>query len=122
MSENKQSLQKPTSVYLFLGYFLWPFSLIGLAIEKEDDFIRFHCAQAFTYTVVQVILGVLMSFFSPWVWLIFPILFMAVIGVAMCGYLVLAIITLVKAAQGEKYKMLVLGDFSEKYVQKWFLK
>ncbi len=128
MSENNTvaktvnpSLLKPTAVYLFAGYFLWPFSLIGLAIEKEDDFIRFHCAQGMAFMFLQLILGILISFFSALVWLIVPILFLvAAILVSVVAYVFL-IIAIVKAAKGEKYRIPLVGDFSEKNIKNWLL-
>lgn len=116
------SLLKPTAIYLFIGYFFWPFSLFGLAIEKEDDFIRFHCAQGMAFFFLQIILAILLCFFSALVWLIVPILFVVLIYLAMLAYYVLLIITFVKAVKGEKYKMLLIGDFAEKNIQKWLLK
>lgn len=116
------SLLRPTSVYLFLGYFLWPFSLFGLAIEKEDDFIRFHCAQGLAFFFLQVILAILLCLFSALVWLIVPILFVVIIYLAIAASYVLLIITLIKAAKGEKYKMILVGDFADATIKKWLLK
>lgn len=116
------SLQKPTAVYLFAGYFFWPFSLIGLAIEKEDDFIRFHCAQGLAFMFLQIILSVLISFFSLIVWFIIPIFFMVILIMAMVASYVLYVIAIFKAAKGEKYHILWIGDFAEKVIQKWLLK
>lgn len=115
------SLLKPTAVYLFLAYFLWPFSLIGLAVEREDELIRFHCAQAFAFCVLQVILGILLYFFTMLAMFLIGIPFMIVAGLIMLAYYVLLIITLIKAAGGEKYKMFLIGDMAEKAAQKWFL-
>lgn len=128
MSENKTleitvnpSLLKPTAVYLFAGYFFWPFSLIGLAIEKEDDFIRFHCAQGMAFLFVQIILGILISFFSAIVWLIFPILLLVAAILASIAAYVFLIIALIKAAKGEKYKIPLVGDFADKSMKNWLI-
>ena len=115
------SLLKPTAVYLFAGYLFWPFSLIGLAIEKEDDFIRFHCAQGMAFLFLQIISGMWISFFSALVWLIIPIFFMVLAIMAMVASYVLLIIAIVKAAKGEKYHILLIGDFAEKTIQKWLI-
>ena len=113
------SLLNPTAVYLFAGYFFWPFCLFGLAIEKEDDFIRFHCAQGMAFFFLQIILGLLISFFSALAFLIIPIFFLVLVILAMAASYVLMIIALIKAAKGEKYHILLIGDFAEKYMQKW---
>ncbi len=114
-------LLKPTAVYLFAGYFFWPFSLIGLAIEKEDDFIRFHCAQGLAFMFLQIILGILISFFSAIVWLIVPILLLVAAILASIAAYVFFVIAVLKAAKGEKYKIPLVGDFADKNMKNWLL-
>jgi uncharacterized membrane protein len=113
------SLLKPTTVYLFLAYFLWPFGLIGLKIEREDDFIRFNCAQAMAFFFLQLVIGFL-SVFSliPFIGL----LFMPLVYALFVATYVFVIIALIKAAKGEKYLLPLLGSFAQKYIQKWFIK
>lgn len=129
MSENSApakavhpSLTKPTAVYMFLSYFLWPFSLIGLAIEKEDDFIRFYCAQAFVLVIAQVIAMLLMYFSLAIIFLIVPVFLLILAVAALIASYVFMIIAIVKTVKGEKYKIPLVGDIADGNVKKWFAK
>ncbi len=116
------SLQKPTAAYMFLGYFLWPFSLIGLAIEKEDDFIRFHCAQAMAFFFLQLAIGILFGIAMLLTIIIIGfILIPFVIAVFIASY-VFMIIALVKITKGERYMIPLLGGIADKNIKKWFAK
>ncbi len=84
----------------------WITGIIFLLIEKENQFVRFHAVQSIivfgAYTVVAIILG--------WIpiigWIIGIIL-----GVVA---FILWIILMLKAYQGEKYKLPIAGDIAEK--------
>jgi uncharacterized membrane protein len=116
------SLQKPTAIYMFLGYFLWPFCLIGLALEKDDDFIRFQCAQAFVLVVAQVIAMVVMYCSLLIIWLILPVFLVILAIAALIASYVFMIIAIVKTVKGEKYKIPLVGDIADSSVKKWFSK
>lgn len=130
MSENNQlpvsapnpSLYKPTAVYMFLAYFLWPFCLIGLKLEREDGLIRFNCAQAMTIFFLQVAIGLLYLLGIATLWIFIGFAFIAIAIILFLGTYVLVIIALIKAANGSKYLLPVVGTFSEKYIMKWFSK
>lgn len=130
MSENSQrpdkalnpSLYKPTAVYLFLGYFLWPFSLIGLKLEREDDFIRFNCAQAMAIFFLQIIIGILYMIAAALTVIIIGFILMPLVMILFAASYVLVIIALIKAANGQRYLLPVVGSFAEKHIMKWFSK
>lgn len=97
------------TIWIYLAYLLeWVFALIGLAVVKDDDNVRFHCAQAFVYWAAIMIINLILSItiFLPFI--IWPLA------------LIYAIIVMVKAAKGERVKMPLVGDFAEKYVMGWF--
>jgi uncharacterized membrane protein len=99
--------------WIYLSYILgWLLGLIGLAVVKDDENVRFHCAQAFVYSVALYIVYLVLSFIPILGWILIPI-----VGVAAFVY---AIIVMLKAAKGERYKMPVCGDFAEKNVMGWF--
>ena len=85
-----------------LTYFLgWVTGLVFLLSEKEDDFIRFHAAQsliAFGGLTVVFFIPVLGQLLSLVLW---PL------------SLVLWVLLMVKAYQGERFKLPVVGDFAE---------
>ena len=84
----------------------WITGLVFFLIEKESKFVRFHAMQSIIvfglYTVVILILR-----------------FIPAIGLVLSGILgliafILWIVLMVKAAQGEKYKLPWAGDLAEK--------
>ena len=77
-------------------------------MEKENKLVRFHALQSI------IVFGVLTLVSTPLGWIpIFGGFFVAVLGIL--GF-VLWIVLMVKAYQGEKYKIPLAGDFAEKQV------
>ncbi len=97
--------------YIFSGFF-GLLGLIGLAVVKDDEHVRFHCAQAFVYGVAWFVVTLVLSIIPILGWILLPIA-----GVAAFVY---AIIVMLKAAKGEHNKIPVCGDFAEKNVMGWF--
>ena len=99
-------------VWIYLSYILgWLFGLIGLAVVKDDDFVRFHCAQALVFSAIVFIVNMILS-----ITVIFSILaFFIWIGAFVYG-----IILAMKAAKGEKVRIPFCGDFAEKNLMNLF--
>lgn len=78
----------------------WITGLVFLLIEKEDKFVRFHAMQSVvTFGILTV------ASFAPLVgWILSP--FIAIIG------LVLWLVLLVKAYQGEEFELPVVGKLA----------
>lgn len=108
MAEAKKStfgLEK--NIAAALTYLLgWVSGLVFLLAEKEDKEIRFHALQSIIFfgglTVVCLlpVLG----------WLLSPFLFL----VGLVGWVFL----LIKAYQGEKFKLPLIGEIAEKQANK----
>ena len=103
----KTSTGLPTNTAASLSYSLgWVTGLIFLLVEK-DKFVRFHAMQSIivfgTLTVASIILG--------WIPLIGQVLSVLISILS----LVLWIILMVKAFQGNKYKLPWSGNLAEKY-------
>jgi uncharacterized membrane protein len=86
----------------------WITGLIFFLIEKDNKFVRFHAMQSIItfggLTMLFIVLG-----FIPFLgWMLFPIL-----GILQ---LVLWILLMVKAYQGEQFKLPVIGDLAEKNI------
>jgi uncharacterized membrane protein len=93
----------------------WVTGLVFFLIEKENKFVRFHALQSIivfgALSVLQIVvgmfmgafLGVLVPFFNGFVGLV---------------SLVLWIVLMIKAYQGEKFKLPIAGDIAEKNVEK----
>ena len=79
--------------------------IVFLLIEKDNKYVRFHAMQS---TIVSGWLFVL-----QWVLAFIPFLVMLVPLVGLAG-LVLWIVCMVKAYQGEKFKLPIVGDIAER--------
>lgn len=100
------------NVSALLAYVLgWVSGLVVILIEKEDDFVRFHAMQSIVtfgaFTIFSIMFGTMFMFFG----FIGPLIHIA--GIA------LWILLMVKAYQGEKFMLPVIGDISEKWAKKF---
>ncbi len=109
-AKGKTSLGIEQNLEGLLCYVLgWITGIIFLLLEKENKFVRFHAIQSIAVfgaiTVIAIILG-----------------FIPIIGWIL-GYLIgalafiLWVVLMVKAYQGQKYKLPWAGDFAEKQLQ-----
>ena len=116
-----QKEAKSTSVGLepniagLLCYVLgWITGIIFFLLEKENKFVRFHAMQSIitfgAFTLLSIILSIFM--WIPYIGLLFLVISI------LSGILafVLWIVLMVKAYQGEKYKLPVAGEMAEKYL------
>ena len=80
-------------------------------IEKDDDFVRFHAMQSI------ILFGALSVFWFIGMifWWIVPVLAWIVWTIVWIGTLILWIILMIKAYQGDKWKLPVIGDLAEKW-------
>jgi uncharacterized membrane protein len=100
--------------------FGWVSGLIFFLIEKDNKFVRFHAMQSILLNValiaLYVVSGILtaMLFFVP----VLGKMLISLIGIIMMivplAFLGLAILLMVKAYQGEKFKLPIIGDMAEK--------
>jgi uncharacterized membrane protein len=87
----------------------WVTGLIFFILEKDSKFVKFHAMQSIVVWLgLTVIWWALMM--VPLMWLLSPFLFLA--GV------VLWILLMVKAYNGEKFKMPFAGDIAEQQASK----
>jgi len=79
--------------------------IVFLILEKEDDFVRFHAYQSTATFGGLFVLSVVFGWL-PWV---------GGLGQALIGpvALILWIVLMVKAFQGERFKLPVVGDWAE---------
>ena len=86
----------------------WISGLVFILIEKENKFVRFHAIQSIivfgVLSVASIVLG--------WI----PLLNVVIVPLISVLGLVLWIVLMVKAYQGEKYKLPWAGDLAEKQV------
>ncbi len=110
----KTALGLEKNISAMLSYILgWVSGLVIILIEKEDDFVRFHAMQSILTFGVLTILSVAFGSMLMFVGTIGALIRIA--GVA------LWILLMVKAYQGEKYKLPIIGDMAEQWAKKFSL-
>lgn len=80
--------------------------IIFYVIEKENKFVRFHAMQSIITFGALFVLNMILAFIPVIGWVLMPIINVAA--------LVLWVILMVKAYQGENYKLPIVGDLAEK--------
>lgn len=105
MAEDKTALGLPKNTTAALAYVLgWVTGLIVFLMEKQDKFVRFHALQS------MVVFGCLHILMLMAGWMLYDVLRLI--------WLVLLLLLAIKAYQGEKFKLPVIGDFVEKQIGK----
>jgi uncharacterized membrane protein len=91
-----------------LCYLLWWVTgVIFLVLENKNEFVRFHAIQSIVvFGFASVVLGVFSSI---------PLLGGLVASLIGIAAFILWIILMVKAYQGERFKLPVAGDIAERY-------
>jgi uncharacterized membrane protein len=121
--EKKSSTGLDSNVAGLLCYlFGWVSGLIFFLIEKEDKFVRFHALQSLLLSGVVIAFEIIVSILVriPVIGVAFAVILGLASLVLWLGLVVLWIILMVKAYQGEKFKLPVIGDIAEKNVDKQF--
>jgi uncharacterized membrane protein len=83
--------------------------ILFLVLEKENRFVRFHAMQSLiTFTAAAITCLMLVSL--PFVgWLLAPIFILCII--------VLWVVLMYKAVNGQRYKLPYIGDWAEQQVK-----
>ncbi|MCX6000972.1 MAG: DUF4870 domain-containing protein [Chloroflexi bacterium] len=104
----KSSTGLEENVAGLLCYILgWVSGLIFFLIEKDSKFVKFHAMQSIiTFVALMIIM---------WVATVIPLIGWLIAGLVGLLALVLWIILMIKAYQGEKFKLPVIGDLAEKW-------
>lgn len=94
----------------------WITGIVFLVLEKENKFVRFHAMQSIaTFLPLMVIAWI----FNMFLWMPFSIGW-AIVGILSTLIwilvLILWLILMFKAYQGEMYKLPIVGDFAEKQI------
>ena len=91
----------------YLGW--WVTGIIFLILEKENQFVRFHAIQSIIVFGVLWILGIIFSSFWGFLpiigWIFGPLIWAAVV--------ILWIVLMYKAYQGERFKVPIAGNIAE---------
>jgi len=98
--------------------------IVFFLIEKENEFVRFHAVQSiivfgglFVLNIILSILGVIVvaiPVLGPIMSMLIGLLYFLIIVAGLVAWILL----MVKAYQGEKYKLPIAGDYAVKYAAK----
>ena len=97
--------QNVAGLLCYLGW--WITGLIFFLIEKENRFVRFHAMQSIITFGALSALSMVLSFI-PFFWILLPI-----VGILQ---LILWVVLMVKAYQGQMFKLPVVGEMAEKNI------
>jgi uncharacterized membrane protein len=111
----------PVSIAGALAYFTFipAITFLILAPYNKNRFVRFHSVQCLLFwgagilAAIAVKLATLALFIIP---VLGPLLVVLVTAVTVLAAVVTWLVLLVKAFQGEMFKLAVLGDIAERYV------
>jgi len=107
--KDKTSMGLEPNIAGLLCYVLgWITGIVFFILEKENKLVRFHALQSIIVFGALTVAGAVLDWIP-----IFGGFFGAVIGIL--GF-ILWIVLMIKAYQGEKYKVPLAGDFAEKQV------
>jgi len=104
----KSSTGLEENVAALLSYVVgWITGLVFFLIEKDSKFVKFHAMQSIItfggLMIVSIILGII------------PVIGWVVSWLLNILMIVLWIILMIKAYQGEKFKLPTIGDLAEKW-------
>lgn len=92
-----------------LAYLLgWVTGIIIFLVEKENKFVRFHAMQSIVVFGALSVVAIVLTLVPVIGWTLLPLLSLV--------QLVLAILLIIKALQGEGFKLPVAGDIAEKHI------
>src|SRR5437762_1715246 len=95
------------NVAALLTYLIgWVTGIVFFVIEKDNKFVRFHAFQSIVVFGALTLLPFVLGFIPVLGWMLIPVVYML--------ELALWIILMVKAYQGEKFKLPIAGDMAEK--------
>lgn len=80
--------------------------IIFYVIEKENKFVRFHAMQSIVTFGFLFVLGFVLGVIPVIGWALIPVLWIAQV--------ILWVLLMVKAYQGENFKLPIAGDIAEK--------
>ena len=103
----KSSLGLDANVAACLSYVLGLITgIIFYVLEKENKFVKFHAMQSIVVFGAVFVLGIILPFI--------PVIGLILLPIVYIGSIVLWILLMVKAYQGETFKLPVAGDIAEK--------
>ncbi len=104
----KTSLGMEENIEGLLCYVLgWLTGIIFLLLEKENKFVKFHAMQSTLTFISLSVISIIFGFI--------PLLGIIIAGLITLLTIILWIVLMVKAYQGEMFKLPVVGDIAEQH-------
>ena len=111
MADNNTVLGIDQNLEALLCYVLgWITGIVFLFLEKENEYVRFHAMQSLVTFLTLFIITMVIGWIPILGWLISFLV--SILG------LVIWVILMMKAYQGEVYKLPYAGDFAEEQLSK----
>jgi uncharacterized membrane protein len=111
--QTRESVKEENKIHLFLAYvgnlFGMPLALIPLVTVKDDDFIKWHAKQAL---VLYIAVFAITAISAP---LTLVLIGFCTMAVGVIGGLILNVLALVKALNGERWRIPVISDLADKF-------
>jgi uncharacterized membrane protein len=127
MDTGKSALGLDGNVAAALGYPIGIIAIICLIMEKENRFVKFHALQSILYHVAAVVVFVVIVMILAILMIVLSMISstLAALGsllwllylLAVIAYIIGLIYTAVKAYNGEKYMLPVIGNLAEKWTK-----
>lgn len=118
-SEKTSTGLEQNTAALLSYLFTWVTGLIFYLIEKNNKYVRFHAIQSILFGIAMIIVGVVLVILTtllryiPFIGGMTSMLFSFAYWV---GSVIILILLMVKAYQGERYKLPFIGDIAERNV------
>lgn len=100
-------------VSALLAYLLWVVGGVVFYAISKDSYVKFHAMQSILFSVTLIVVNIVLGIFGAFI----PFLgFGFGLGslISLLAF-ILWILLMMKAYQGERYKLPILGDMAEKY-------
>ncbi|ADQ14934.1 DUF4870 domain-containing protein [Halanaerobium hydrogeniformans] len=111
MAEKNTVLGIDENLEALLCYVLgWITGIVFLFLEKENEYVRFHAMQSLVTFLALFVITIVIGWIPILGWLVSFLI--SILG------LVLWLILMVKAYQGQLYKLPYAGDFAEEQLSK----
>ncbi len=103
----KTSMGMQPNVAAFLSYLVgFVTGIIFYVLEKENKFVRFHAMQSIIFSAPLFVLNTVLGFIPVLGWILMSLISL--------GAIILWILLMIKAYQGEYFKLPIIGDIAEK--------
>lgn len=99
--------------------FTWVTGIVFYLLEKDNKYVRFHAMQSIFFGIAMVLAGVLLVILTTilrYIPFIGGMTSMLLSFVYWIGTVIIWLLLMVKAFQGERYKLPLIGDIAERNV------